>query len=289
MRISNIICEGLSSVLYHSTGLSAVLNILSSDRFRLTPDIGSGVESSFRKNDKKIYYMSFARSIMGQYHNSGNALMVVDGKKLSHNYSGGAVDYWGNSFDKDEMEDRLYSSKPYIEDATSYISAVHVYYDENANSGSNARKIRLLRRCYILCKRKGIMMYVYTDRAAYRVLDVRKSVPISGLSYDRNIVLDKPYVGSYQSNYDDYMELLSLDDISKLSPSGMKLLDKIKYDSFGDVRRSLSANIHNDKSSSSSSTMSRINLDKFLAKVLSLKLHNVAGILKHIREKFKLD
>jgi hypothetical protein len=287
MRISSIICEGLSSVLYHSTGIYTVLNILSSDRFRLTPDLGSSVEAGLRSsNKKKIYYMSFARSKMGEYHSSINALLVIDGSKLSNLYSGGPVDYWGNSFDKDEMEDRLYSTKPYISDATQYIRAVHVYYNASSDDYTNAKKVRVLRKCWILCKRNNIPMYVYTDPAAYRLLDVRKSVPVSSLVYDRSIVLDKPYSGSMRNYYSGYSELLSVNDISKLSPDAAKLLDKIKYDNYyGDVKRSLSADIHNDKSND----RNRANLDKFLAKVLSLNLHSVSDILKHIREKFKLD
>lgn len=286
MRISSIICEGLSSVLYHSTGLSTVLNILSSDVFRLTPDLGSSSEVGLRSsNKKKIYYMSFARSAMGEYHSSGNALLVIDGSKLSNLYSGGPVDYWGRSFNKDEMEDRLYSTKPYIKNATQYISAVHVYYSESNDAYTNAKKVRMLRKCWILSKRNNIPMYVYTDPAAYRLLDVRKSVPVSSLVYDRSIVLDKPYSGSSRNYYSGYSELLSVDDINKLSPDAAKLLDRIRYDSFGDVKRSLSADIHNDKSHD----RNRANLDKFLAKVLSLDLHSVSDILKHIREKFKLD
>lgn len=288
MKITHIINEGLSSILYHSTGLHSVLKILDNNKFRLTPDLGSSSESDLRAGKKdKIYYMSFSRSAVGDYNlNTVNALLVIDGDKLSHKFSGSPVDYWGSGYDKDEMEDRLYSKKPYIENAADYIKSIHVYYDENSYAYDNAKRIRWLRKCYILSKQYGIKFYVYVDKAAYQLLDIRKSVPISTLKYDRDIVLDKPYVSYYTSSYDDLIELLSVSDINKLSKAAHKLLDKIRYDSYGDMPRQLSANIHNDKSGNDST---RSELDKFLRLVLSLRLHSVGDILKYIREKFKLQ
>lgn len=44
MRLMNIIKEGLSDVLYHSTEVGKATSMLSNDRFRLTPAIGIGSE-----------------------------------------------------------------------------------------------------------------------------------------------------------------------------------------------------------------------------------------------------
>ncbi|MFW6002360.1 MAG: hypothetical protein ACOCQD_03390, partial [archaeon] len=91
-----ILNEKLSSMLYHSTKMSSLYNILKDDVFKLTPDIGTHSEIEHRTKKEKLYYMSFARSKFGSY-NRGHAykpLLLIDGDKLNQNFYGKAIDYW---------------------------------------------------------------------------------------------------------------------------------------------------------------------------------------------------
>lgn len=286
MKMMQILTEGLSDILYHSTSLYNVLSILKNNRLQLTPDIGTDAETGLRKKNK-IYYMSFARSKMGDYHSpskyAGNlSLLVFDGRQLKQDgYSGSPVDYWGWG-NKDEMEDRLYSKRPYIEDAAKYITEIHTFFKRGTYEEDTAKSVRWLRAAYIAAKKLGIAMYVYDDVDAFKMLDTRKSISISSIQYDINQEQVKPYQRMSRNFFAPYMELLSVTDKTKLSSDAKRILYNIQGWSKNDAIRSLAADIHNERKSPS-----RPNLDKFLAKVSSLKLTSVSDIIRFIDNKFK--
>ena len=286
MKMMQILTEGLSDILYHSTSLYNVLRILKSNRLQLTPDIGTDAETGLRKKNK-IYYMSFARSKMGDYHSpskyAGNlSLLVVDGRQLKQDgYSGSPVDYWGWG-DKDEMEDRLYSKQPYIEDAAKYITEIHTYYNPEGSEENKAKSIRWMRSAYIMAKKLGIPMYVYDDVEAFKLLNKAKTTSISTLRYNTDEPQLKPYQRVSRNYFAPYMELLSVNDKTKLSSDAKRILYNIQGWSKDDAIRSLAADIHNERTG-----QSRQNLDKFLTKVSSLKLTSVSDIIKFIDAKFK--
>lgn len=285
MKIASILTEGLSDILYHSTSLYNVLSILKNNRLRLSPDLGAESESGLRKKNK-IYYMSFARSKMGDYHSpsehAGNlSLLVLDGRQLKQDgFSGAPVDYWGWG-NKDEMEDRLYSKSPYIEDAAKYITEIHTFFKRGGYAEDTAKSVRWLRAAYIAAKKLGIAMYVYDDVDAFKLLDTRKAIPISSIQYDTNQEQVKPYQRMSTNFFAPYMELLSAPDKSKLSSKAKRILDNIQGWNKDDAKRSLSADIHNGKTGSG-----RNDLDKFLAKTTSLGLSKVSQIIDYIDKKF---
>jgi hypothetical protein len=276
--------EGLSSILYHSTSIKSVLEILSSNMFRLTPDFGTSRETELRSSDK-IYYMSFSRSRINDYrsYSGGSCLLVLDGDKLNQRYSGKSVDYWGGSFNKDEMEDRLFSKDAYIENADNYIREIHCFprlsYEDDKN-----RNLSWIRKIYIMANRMNISVYVYSDSNSYRLLDKRKSVKLSSFGNIKNDL--KSYVGygrGRRNYYAGFMELLSDIDRDKLSKVGKDLLYKISYDSYGDVKRGLSADIHNDRMG-----RGRENLDKFLSRLQQLGIKNIDQLLDYIKARYDL-
>lgn len=284
MKITEILMERLSSVLYHSTDLKSVLNILENDVFRLTPDLGSVSDADLRKNDK-IYYMSFSRSKTGQYHYPVGwigTMLVIDGDKLNYNYSGKAVDYWGREYNKDEMEDRLYSKNAYIPEASKYIKEIHIYIKPDENDSYRYSKfVRMTRKIYIDASKKNIKTYFYDDNKAFDMLNKSKSISISDLKLDPVDPTDKPYSYKQKNYFAPYMELLSVNAYEKLSKDAKDLLYKISWYK-DDKINSLSADIHNAKKG-----RSREDLDKFLTKVRSLNLKSVTDIINHIENKFK--
>lgn len=286
MKINQIITEKLSSIVYHSTGIGTLYTILATDTFRLTPDFGTSAEAE-RRAKNRTYYMSFSRSPINDYHYSksgGNCVIVVDGDAMNRDgYVGEPIDYWGG-IHNDEMEDRLYHREPTIPDATKYIKAIHsmpnLRYPDHKK-----RDIQRLRKCYILSKKLNIPLHVYTDPDAYRLLDVRRAVPISSISYDKELDTGKPYSRvKYRKPYGEYMELLSDVPNERLSKAAQDKLYRIRYDSFGDVKRRLRADIHNDRSSAY-----RDDLEKFLRRVRELRLTSVGDVLDYIRKKRVTD
>lgn len=281
MRYGEILLERLSGILYHSTSIKSVLEILVGDKFRLTPDFGTGREGKLRSGDK-IYYMSFSRSRVNDYRSymGGSSLLVIDGDKLNQRYSGRAVDYWGVEFDKAELEDRLFSDKPYIGGASSYIREIHCL-PRLSNESDKFRDLGWLRKIYILAKRENIPVYVYVDADNYRLLNKSKSVKISDFGFGVDDY--KPYISYGGRNpYAGYLELLS-DSVENLSDRARDLLYKIRYDNFGDVARGLAADIHNDRFG-----RGRHNLDKFLFRLRELKIKSVGELLDYIRDRYDL-
>ena len=282
MLIRDLLTEKLSAIIYHSTGISTLYRILSDNQFRLTPDFGTSAESD-RRVKNRTYYMSFSRSPINDYHytkGGGNCVIVVDGDAMNRaGFVGRPIDYWGGEHN-DEMEDRLYHREPIIPDVTKYIKAVHampgLQYPDRKK-----RDVQLLRKCYILAKKSNIPVYVYTDPDAYRLLDVRRAVPISSITYDKDLDTGKPYSPvKYRKPYAEYIELLSDVPDRGLSDGAKKKLSRIRYDSFGDEKRSLSADIHSHRNSAY-----RDDLEKFLRRVRKLGLGSVDDILDYIRKK----
>lgn len=277
----NIITERLSAVLFHSTSIHNLYKIASNNEFRLTPDFGTESEYD-RRSKRRFYYMSFSRSAINDYHYSkggGNCIIKIDGDSMNRRgFVGKPIDYWGGDHN-DEMEDRLYHNKRNIKNATDYIIEVHSM--PNLRSEDRKKKdIQLLRKCYILLKKQGVELFVYDDPNNYKLLNKRKAVNISDMEYDKDLDIGKPYSSvNYRKPFGDYLELLSDVPNERLSEKAIALLRKIKYDNFGDVKRTLSADIHNNRQGKY-----RDDLDRFLDKVKSLKLDNVQSIIDYIEQ-----
>jgi hypothetical protein len=274
--------EGLSPVLFHSTSINTLHKILKDNEFRLTPDIGTGSETLIRTKNR-IYYMSFSRSPINDYHYTkagGNCVLVVDGDAMKRSgFVGEPVDYWEGTH-HDEMEDRLFHDKPTIRRASRFIKEIHampsLQYDDRKKM-----HVLLLRKSYILASKLNVPLYTYLDPTPYKLLDKRRAVPISKIEYE-DVDLGKPYSPyKYRNDFAGYLELLSDVPNNRLSKEAKKTLRKIIYDNYlGDVERSLAADIHNSRQGTY-----RGDLDKFLKRTTALRLYNVKEILAYIENK----
>lgn len=290
MRYKELL-EGISNILYHSTGLHNVEKILAENAFRLTPDVGNTSEKEHRTSQKKIYFLSLSRSKMGKYHYPvsefavGQSLIVLDGRKLMNaGFSGRPIEYWGFG-DKDEMEDRIFSEKPTIPNANKYISEIHTYfrYNDRDDKERDAMYITLLRRVYRQCAQLGIDLYIYNDVKYFNLLDKRHaSRKVSDLK------MEVPAPQSYRSSFrrrnpfSDLMELLALDNEDSLSKSAKKKLYNMAGWYKDDTIRGIQANIHNSKTDEHD----RPKLDALIAEMKKLKIYDVADLVDHIINKF---
>ena len=159
--------EGITDTLYHVTRLSYAAKIVSEDQFNMRPVFRQSTERNI-SHDNKMFYMSTARSPRGGYianqllypNETGRVLFVLDGKKLSHNYKGGAVSYFSqrdriDNPSLDEQEDRIYATVPYINHAVKYIKEAHVVIAKDATYGA--------RKWLIMLQRGGFPVYLHFD------------------------------------------------------------------------------------------------------------------------------
>ncbi len=257
--------EGVSPVLYHFMGITPAESVLRQNKFRLTAAPGTDTERKLQHGDR-MYYLSTTRHKLGGYHlnnTSTGVLFELDGDKLSQNYSGKAVDYWGPEWypgkeaggkgpEEKEAEDRLYSRKPYIPNASKYIKSVHVLYDEQGQK-TWAKVGAYVRRLLINAKKQGIPAYIYTDKEAWILNDTRKAVDpksIERVAKGSGKEMDQGtrFGGVDRRSISPWVELYK-------APVGSKLSDKAEYTrrnyvlyGYGnDAARSLSADIHNAK------------------------------------------
>ena len=173
MRIE-VLLERISDVVFHATTINNAISILDSDTFTLSPaftgdarDPRIGAKSDSELDTKgRSYFLSTARTrtsvqFAGE---SSVALIVLDGRKLSHNHSGKAVDYWDADIKKQiggayEEEDRIFSDNPTIDNVLQYIISIDVL--ETRWQGGNVDGIIHL---YKLATSKGVPVRVYNSR-----------------------------------------------------------------------------------------------------------------------------
>lgn len=250
--------SGLSPVLYHYTSVSATAKILDSDRFELSTSIGTESEEDLRVK-QKFYYLSTTRHKLGGFHkNAGHGvLLVLDGKALNQNYTGKAIDYWGENFrkidpTKFEAEDRVWSREPYIEPASKYITEVHVIdetleKDAPEDSRGNYLK-RALKKLLITAKKQGIPAYVYTDRSAFKTLNKAKAKTLEELDLKTGPKEepDWPRV-ERRSRLSPWIELYYKTNKNELSKDA-KYTQRSLNSGYRDKMSGLKNDIHNNKS-----------------------------------------
>ena len=175
--------SGLSSILYHSTDFNKTLNILNDNQFKLTSSLGA--KNDMGNNKNKLFYFSTSRSPFGDYNRSlANAptILVLDGEKLSQNYSGGPFDYWGpearsRNPQSSEMEDRIWSDKMYIPNASKYIKEIHALVGRSYEYENDDDEISKIRKLTLAGIQKGIPIYAYRKEEDYKFLNKKQAIP----------------------------------------------------------------------------------------------------------------
>lgn len=124
--------EGISNIVYHGTSLGRLSDIAKGNRLMTSGVFGADAEEIIGKG--KFYFLSTARSPSAFKHGyplvkDGKTRITLDGKKIGQKYSGGPVDYWRDRTKggKSEMEDRIITDDPWIENAADYITEIVVY------------------------------------------------------------------------------------------------------------------------------------------------------------------
>jgi len=177
-NFSNELNESVSSQIFRFIPLGRLDNLLTTNTFNLAPSQGAN------KFSNKFNYLSVSRIKFGGYarnntYKSG-VILELDGRKFNNKFKGGPVDYWGKDFAKtgtkqqkmttDENEERIFSDKNTIPNASSYIKAVHILIDKEKKFDSEIVKLR--KKCAL----KGLSCYVYDDINAFKTLNKKKAL-----------------------------------------------------------------------------------------------------------------
>ena len=191
MKSKEIVNEGLSPVLYHATTEDAVMHILSSDEFKLSQTEANVRERHRGSASKYEYYMSFSRSRSNGYVRMADltAIITVDGRRLGSQKSGSPIDYYnyypGLRYKSDEMEDRVLSHSPTIENAHRYLKLIEIlipsYWADNQHVPTDSA-VKYYERMVGYADHSETPVYFYLDRSAFLSGNRRKAMSIVQLS-----------------------------------------------------------------------------------------------------------
>ena len=272
MRATEFITEAVTDTVYHYTSTHNAARIFNDGVFKLSSVSGNPSEASYAPEGYP-YFFSTARSRVGDYHRyvgTSGVMFVLDGRWLSSRYPAKPIDYWDRSWQHApdrtrETEDRVFSKESEI--SLGGVTAVQVLLKEQDESRSP-----LTRTILIEAKKLGIPTYLYTDEAAWRLQDTRKTVsvsqsgdllagpqssgrvqrPMRGITdYDRNSMLD-------------WIELIRKQPGQPLSKTADKLRYNIQY--YGDMTGQLKNDLFNAKKPSANDYELAGNLVAYLTK-----------------------
>jgi len=194
-EFENILSEGLSKILYHYTHISNLFSILKMNKFATSSNLGS-VADAWKSGGKNFFFStSRTKGKSGYGRNHGTVAIVLDGEKLNQRYKGFPTDYWNWSTkrsdyksDNDymdvlkskELEDRVVTDKPYIDNAKDYILEIHIQTSSYRNFIDKGEVQE------ILSLAGNIPVYFYDNENDFRLQNKAKAIPPENLN-----VLDK--------------------------------------------------------------------------------------------------
>ena len=250
--------EGITDIVYHKTRLDLAADILKANKFMTS--VAFGTPADEEENKGKLYFLSTMRSPTGEY---GPGLPAVtfklDGRALGERSKAAAVDYWGPDFPTDEMEDRVFTDKPYLEPAVKYITEIHAgMYVDPKKRKMRPDRIKEAEAIAAAAESAGIPAYFYADEKTYGILNKTKRMTLDEWKQafkESGGELDEPweYGSRPYSNrlLTDVAEMIkgfetgNVDDIDKGSKSEWYTF---KYDYGGGRARQLQNAVHNSKS-----------------------------------------
>lgn len=190
--VKKILSEGISTTTYHFTSLQSCIDILRLNSFNLT--LSSNKSDAY--DNKRLFYLSTQRSRnkeLGYAGHLGSCVRIqLDGKKIMEKYTGKPIDYWasmgkqsyynpeydstyGKGFGRVkqthhnfEMEDRIFSYEPTIQNASSYINRIDVYIDGLQNRINIEKDYAI--SIYVLSVRNDIPVYIYNNLKDFNMM-----------------------------------------------------------------------------------------------------------------------
>lgn len=165
------VLAGISPIVFHSTSLNKLRNILKGNVFYFTPKVKS---AETLIGDEYKYFFSTARNKASHYLLGSKCIITLDGLKLMQNMKGKAIDYWGEDYRKHrkgdyEQEDRIFSNKPRLENANKYIKQIDILVDTMPRD--------LFTSIMLNAKRLKVPVYFYGDVQSFRLGAKSRALP----------------------------------------------------------------------------------------------------------------
>ena len=263
--------EGLSDELFHVTGLHNAHDIVKSNHIHMTY-VGKrkGGDADFQKG--RDYFFSTTHSKDSDYIKSSAAHLAVtlnlNGQTLGHNLKGGPINYWsgmrgaGNYTAPNEMEDRIISHKPTIENARKHINSIHVMlkngsFDPRTFRDGAKQHVHIFSDLLKTAKQHKIPVHVYGNEKDFITQNPNKR--LNPVDVVRNGLKETQGVGNWSyagrtrqrkagMDFAPYQELAfhkGAPNQKLLSPKAARKLYSIKYHQ--DTINGLEADIHNNR------------------------------------------
>ena len=267
MRLGELtLTERATSVVYHYTSTIAALKILTSGNFELASTTGNRSEEQYAPKGRP-FFLSLTRTPQGDYHRfvgTGAVLFKMDGDWFNSRYMVKPIDYWERAWlhsdgtRSREAEDRVFSAEPTI--PTTSITEVHVLLKEQDEFRSPRTRMLMF-----VAKKQGLPVFLYTDEAAWRLLDKRRAKSVK----DAGDVLRGAQVPSGPSRKPtDYVkpwiELITKNDQAHLSDRAQRQLKTMRYYGRPDEDQNLSVDLSNARKPDAGDRASAVWLIKYM-------------------------
>lgn len=287
-----ILSEKLSEILYHSTKLPNLLNILQKNSFILTPSIGSDSEEKYQTKKDKTYFLSLSRSKTGSYHKDypNTVLLVLDGDKLNQNFYGKPIDYWDTFPDqkRSEMEDRLFHDKPTIQNASKYIDEIHILIKAKWEEEIPNEYIREILQAKLMAKKLNIPFYIYDDSKDFKNLNKENSISIDKLPRPKKSESDPFRRFSHRRKpkyFDEIFELLNKNEYNKLSRNAKDKLDKLSGFYKNETINSIKSDVNNLRRQ----YQNRDVIDRLIKEMKKRKLYSIEELASYLVDKYESE
>lgn len=291
--------ERVTSTVYHTTTVNNCLDILKTNRFDLTTNLGTSAD----QRGQKFYYFSVSRVKYGGYARSMNfknmVNLVLDGDLFNQKYKGVQVDYWGPGFRigntsdmklrNDENEERVVTDDPSIKNAKKYIKEVHIIFtDNNYKMPDDNEKIykELFENRYYdiqgikdMCGNANIGFYLYYNPRDFIIHNKKNTLQLS--------------------NYTNYLKALvnvdkftKWEDFDKFDNRQYSTIQRVFYGvwetgrlvyPYDDVKISIENDIHNNRSKASMRPL----IADFTNLMKKYKTRSIDDLFIKMAEKFK--
>ncbi len=275
--------ESLSKIVYHSTTIDKILEILKTNAFYTTTSLGTKSDQF----DNAFYYMSFSRIKFGGYARSLPpgiiATIVIDGNKLNQRYKGHSVDYWGQDMRtgmsndirlrNDENEERLFTDNFEIPNAISYILEIHINIDVSLKDLSEYVYYDVLMDIINICGVRKIPLFVYDDFSAFTVMNKRKALDFK---HDSN-----NYISALVDIYKNYKRIEDIPTEPYYYEYIMYVLELLKTNPDAridddDTVISINSSLHNNKTD----PIFRKTISELTQIMKKLKVRNIPDLLR---------
>lgn len=173
-KFTDFLKERTTDVVFHFSPIVNAVKILKNDKFLLNKD----------DIKEHMFFLSTSRTRLGGYHKHerSGVIFTLDGRKLSNTFKAEAIDFFSvkyNSSSREdpedfEFEDRVYSKKDTIPNASKYI--LHAGIKLSPSNKQDSKTMKMVKDIISILKKKKIPFYVYTDANAWLTGNKRKAL-----------------------------------------------------------------------------------------------------------------